>query len=63
VECVGEAAYMTTVLADECRKRAVECAEEAKRQRDPDLQRDYADLATIWRLVAQDAAENSVERV
>lgn len=55
--------FHTAVLAEECRKRATECAEEATRQRDPELQRDYADLATIWRLVAQDAAENSVERV
>jgi len=53
----------TALLAEECRKRATECAEEAKRQRDPELQRDYADLATIWRLVAQDSAENRVERV
>ena len=55
--------FHTGLLAEECRKRATECAEEAKRQRDPELQRDYADLATIWRLVAQNAAKNIVERV
>jgi hypothetical protein len=28
----------TALLAEECRKRGTECAEEAKRQRDPELQ-------------------------
>jgi len=55
--------FHTGLLAEECRKSATECAEEAKRQHDPELQRDYADLAAIWRLVARDTAENSVERV
>ena len=32
---------------------AAECAELAEKQDDPERQREYSDLATMWRLIAQ----------
>jgi hypothetical protein len=48
---------MSTLLAAECRQRAVECAEMANQQNDPDRKREYSDLATMWRLIALDSEE------
>lgn len=48
---------MTKLLAEECRKRAVECAEMALKQEDPELKREYLDLATMWRLIAMKSEE------
>jgi hypothetical protein len=48
---------MSTLLAAECRQRAVECAEMADQQNDPDRKREYSDLATMWRLIAMDSEE------
>ena len=43
---------MTKMLARECRKRAFECEEMAEQQDDPERRREYAELATIWRLIS-----------
>ena len=48
---------MTKVLADECRKRAVESAEKAEQQDDPELRREYLDLATMWRVIAREGED------
>jgi hypothetical protein len=48
---------MTKLLAKECRKRAVECAEMALQQSDPKRRREYLDLAAMWRLIAQQSEE------
>ena len=37
---------MSTLLAEECRKRAAECAKLAEKQEDPERQQEYSDLAT-----------------
>jgi hypothetical protein len=38
---------MTKLLAEECRKRAVECAEMAEQQEDPEIKREYSDFACL----------------
>ena len=48
---------MSALLAEECRKRAAECAELARQQDDPERKREYLDLATIWRLIAMNSEE------
>jgi hypothetical protein len=51
---------MTKVLASECRKRAFECEEMAERLEDPERRREYAELATIWRLIAKESEQTEV---
>ena len=51
---------MSTLLAEECRKRAAECAGLAEKQEDPERQREYSDLATMWRLIAQNSEKTDV---
>jgi hypothetical protein len=51
---------MTKVLASECRKRAFECEEMAEQQEDPELRREYAELATIWRMIAKESEQTEV---
>jgi hypothetical protein len=51
---------MSTLLAEECRKCAAECAELAEKQDDPERQREYSDLATMWRLIAQNNEKTDV---
>jgi hypothetical protein len=48
---------MSTLLAEECRKCAAECAEMAEQQDDPGHKREYSDLAMMWRLIAMDSEE------
>ena len=48
---------MSTLLAEECRTRAAECAEMAEQQHDPGRRREYLDLATIWQVIAMDSEE------
>ena len=48
---------MSKLLADECRKRAAECAETAREQQDPEIKREYSDLAAMWRLIAMNSEE------
>ena len=48
---------MSKLLAEECRKRATECAETAERQEDPGIKREYSDLAAMWRLIAMNSEE------
>jgi hypothetical protein len=48
---------MSKLLVEECRKRAVECAEMAEWQDDPELKREYSDLATMWRLIAMNSED------
>ena len=48
---------MSKLLAEECRKRAAECAEMARKQQDPEIKREYADLAAMWRLIAMNSEE------
>ena len=40
--------------------RAIEYAEVAKQQKDPELKRKYSDLATVWRLIAQESEQTEV---
>ena len=39
--------------AEECRAKAVECFESAKRVRDPDLRRRYHDIGLQWLALAE----------
>ena len=48
---------MSTLLAEECRKRAAECAEMAEQQEDPERKREYSHLAAMWTLIARDSEE------
>jgi len=48
---------MTRLLAEECRKRAAECEDIAKLEKDTDLKRQYLDLAAIWRLIGKQSEE------
>jgi len=48
---------MSTLLAEECRKCAPECAKMAEQQEDAERKRQYSDLATMWRLIAKDSEE------
>ena len=48
---------MTEMLAAECRKCAAESAEHAEQQDDPERRREYLDLATIWRVIAQESED------
>ena len=48
---------MSKQLAEECRKRAAECAEVAEKEEDPVRKREYSDLATMWRLIARESEE------
>ena len=41
------------VRAEECRRRAAECAEKALCQSDPDIRQIYAELAEHWRALAE----------
>ena len=50
---------MSTLLAEECQERAAECAKMAEKQDDPERQREYSDLATMWRLIAKDSEETN----
>jgi hypothetical protein len=50
---------MSTLSAEGCRKRAAECAKMAEKQDDPERQREYSDLATMWRLIAKDSEETN----
>jgi len=52
---------MPKLLAKECRKRALECAEMAELQDDPERKREYLELATIWRLIAKESEGAEVE--
>jgi hypothetical protein len=51
---------MPKLLAKECRKRAIECAELAGLQDDPERKLEYLELATIWRLIAKETEETKV---
>jgi len=51
---------MTKMLASECRRRAFECEEMAERQDDPERRREYAELATIWRVIAKESEQTEV---
>jgi hypothetical protein len=51
---------MTRMLARECQKRAFECEEMAEQQDDPERRREYAELATIWRVLAKESEETEV---
>jgi hypothetical protein len=51
---------MPNPLAKECRKRALECAEMAELQDDPERKREYLELATIWRIIAKESEETEV---
>ena len=51
---------MTKLLAEECRKRAAECAEMAEQQEDPEIKREYSDLAAMWRLIAMNSEETEL---
>ena len=51
---------MTKILARECQKRAFECEEMAEQQDDPERRREYAEHATIWRLIAKESEETEV---
>jgi hypothetical protein len=42
--------------AEECRAKAVECFEWAKRVHDPDLRRRYNDIALQWLALAEQIA-------
>jgi hypothetical protein len=48
---------MSTLLAEECRKCAPECAKMAEQQEDAERKRQYSDLATMWQLIAEDSEE------
>jgi hypothetical protein len=48
---------MSKLLAEECRKRAVECAKSARQEEDPEIKREYSDLAAMWRLIAMNCEE------
>jgi hypothetical protein len=48
---------MSKLLAEECRKRAAECAETPREQQDPEIKREYSDLAAMWRLIAMNSEE------
>jgi len=39
---------------------AAECAELAEKQDDPERQREYSDLATMWRVIAQNSEKTDV---
>ena len=52
-------AAMSKLLAEECRKRAAECAEMAEKEIDPERKREYLDLATMWRLIAQQSEDTT----
>lgn len=41
------------VRAEECRRRAAECAEKALCQSDPDIRQIYTELAEHWRALAE----------
>jgi hypothetical protein len=47
-------------LAKEYRKRAIECAEIAELQDDPERKEEYFELATIWRLTAKESEDTEV---
>jgi hypothetical protein len=51
---------MTKLLAEECRKCATECAEMAEQQEDPEIKREYSDLAAMWRLIAMNSEETEL---
>jgi hypothetical protein len=51
---------MAKLLANECQKRAAECAEMAEQQDDPERRREYSELATIWRVIAKESEETEV---
>jgi hypothetical protein len=51
---------MTKLLAEECRKCAAECAEMAEQQEDPEIKREYSDLAAMWRLIAMNSGETEL---
>jgi hypothetical protein len=46
---------MSGLLAKEFLERAAECAEMAEQQDDQERKREYSDLATMWRLIAQNS--------
>ena len=50
---------MSKLLAEECRKRAAECADTAREQQDPEIKREYSDLAATWRLIAMNSERRS----
>jgi hypothetical protein len=43
------------VRAEECRRRAAECAEKALCQADPEVRRIFVELAEQWRALAEQA--------
>jgi len=51
---------MSKVLAQECQKRAAECAEMAELQDDPEHRRECLELATIWRVIAKETYDTEV---
>lgn len=58
--CVVRGVRMTKLLAEECRKCAAECAKMAEQQEDPEIKREYSDLAAMWRLIAMTSEETEL---
>ena len=50
---------VSKLLAEECRKRAEECAEMAEKEIDPERKREYLDIATMRRLIAQQSEDTT----